>query len=352
MPLSARLILAAAVAVLGVAVLYTATGGLGQAVASLGSTLGGFVDDLTATPPPRETPVPVLDAPRIAPPAEPYTNLGTVDLSISVPRDVVGVEDARVRIYLALEGLEPAPLQDVPPPGSTPQLIVPVELTAGSNTFTATVVRPGVESAPSAPVQFILDQAPPPITLIRPTDGATVNATTVELVGTSQPRTTLLARNETNGSSLSATAAADGTYAIVLPLDEGENALSVHATDPAGNVADATLTVVRGTGRLTSRLAVSSPRLRVEDLPIEVELSALVSNPDGQPLPGAGLTFTLSVPGIRTITSEALTGGDGRASFRTAIPEGALPGQGIATVFVTTADFGTTSDRAVVTVVE
>jgi hypothetical protein len=226
-----------------------------------------------------------------------------------------------------------------------------VELTAGSNTFTATIVRPGVESEASAPVQFILDQAPPPITLIRPANGSTINAGSVELNGTSQPRSTLLARNEANGASQAGTAEADGTFTLVLALDDGENILSIRATDPAGNVTDSTLTVRRGTGRLTARLAVSAARIQVSGLPQEIQLSGLVANPDGQPLAGAAITFTLSIPGIRTVTSETVTGADGRAAFATTIAAGALPGQGMATVFVTTPDFGTTSDRAVITLV-
>ena len=341
-----------AVAVLGVTVLYTATGGLGQAVASIGATIGGFVDDLTATPPPRQTPLPALAAPRIAAPPEPYTNLETVDLTVTVPRDVMAVEDARVRIYLALEGLDPAAIDEVPPSATSPQVVVPVRLTPGSNTFTATIVRPGVESAASAPVQFIQDQTPPPITIIRPANGATVNAAAVELTGTTQPRSTLLARNEANAASLAGTAAADGTFSLTLPLADGENSLVIRANDPAGNAAEVSLAVRRGTGRLTANLSVSAGRIRVSSLPQEIELATVVSDPDGQPLANASVSFTLSVTGIRTVTTEATTGLDGRAAFRTTIPVGALAGQAMATVYVSTEEFGATSDRAVITLVD
>jgi hypothetical protein len=352
LPLTARLILVLAVAILGVTVLYGATGGLGRAFTSVGATIGGFVEDLTATPRPRPTPIPVLEAPRIAPPPEPYTNLETVDLTVTVPREVIGLADARIRVYLALEGLNPAPLIDVPPAESSPQVVVPVELTPGSNTFTATIIRPGVESTPSAPVQFILDREPPAITLIRPAEGATVNAGAVELNGTTQPRSTLLVRNDTNGASLAGTAAADGTFVLTLPLADGPNALSIRATDPAGNVADSAVNVTRGTGKLTARLSLSAARIKVSSLPREVELATVVTNPDGQPLPNASVTFTLSVSGIRTVATQALTGANGRASFRTTIPAGALPGQGIATVFVVTEAFGNASGRALITILE
>jgi hypothetical protein len=197
----------------------------------------------------------------------------------------------------------------------------------------------------------VFDQSEPRITLASPKDGATVNGRTVELVGKTQGRSQLVARNEANGRSVPGTAASDGTFQLTLPLAPGTNGITITSTDPAGNTGRLVIAVRRGSGRLTAALLSTIYRIRREDLPQSVELSVAVNDPDGRPLEGASVTFTLSVPGIQTITAEATTAGDGRATFRTTIPRGATAGQGIATAHVRTDDHGTVSDQTVVTIV-
>ena len=62
------------------------------------------------------------------------------------------------------------------------------------------------------------------------------------------------------------------------------------------------------------------------------------------------MTFTLSMPGIPTVTQDAKTDTNGRASFKTTIPKGADVGQGSATVLVSSDDFGSTQDYTVITI--
>src|SRR6516164_5518545 len=126
MPLAMRLGLAALVAVLGVAVLTVAAGGVGVVVGGIGSTLGGFITDVTSTPSVQPTIVAVTDAPRIEQPAEPYTNQPTVDLAVIVPQALAGDTDHRVRIYLALEGQNPTAIQEAAI-GPTNRVIIPVQ---------------------------------------------------------------------------------------------------------------------------------------------------------------------------------------------------------------------------------
>jgi protocatechuate 3,4-dioxygenase beta subunit len=85
-------------------------------------------------------------------------------------------------------------------------------------------------------------------------------------------------------------------------------------------------------------------------LPAEVRLFALVDDPDGRPLEGARVTFTLSVPGIKTVTGDAVTDANGQASFATRIPKGADRGGGTAGVLVRTADFGHTTDETIIAI--
>ncbi|TAL05562.1 MAG: hypothetical protein EPO00_12760 [Chloroflexota bacterium] len=351
LPLPARLLLVLALAGLGGAVFLTAGGGIGTLAGALSTSVSGFFDKIVATPEPSASEVLAADAPVVATPSEPYTNLTTVDLKITVPVVTVGNPLARLRIYLTLEGQEPAVIAEVPI-GSTVRMIVPVELTPGRNDFHATIAEAGVESEPSPIVTFILDTDPPKIVLTSPKDGGTVNRPTAVLVGTTQPRTTLLARNSTNGQSFSGVAGTDGTFSLALPLEPGANAITISGRDPAGNMGELALTVVRGSGKLTATLTSSAYRIATSSLPVSLQLSVLVIDPDGQPITGAAITFTLTVPGIPPVSKDTVTGGDGRATFSTTLPKGVTVGNGIATVFVTTTDYGTTSAAKTINVVK
>lgn len=350
LPLPARLLLVLALAGLGGAVFLTAGGGLGTLGGALSTSLSKFFDKIVATPEPSASEVLAAAAPVVATPSEPYTNLATVDLQITVPVVTVGNTAARLRVYLTLEGQAPAVIKEVPI-GSTVRMIVPVDLTPGRNDFHATIAEAGIESEPSPVVTFILDTDPPKIVLTSPNDGGTVNRPTAVIVGTTQPRTTLLARNATNGQSFSGVAGSDGAFSLNLPLEPGANAITIDGRDPAGNMGELALSVVRGSGKLTATLTSSAYRIATSSLPVSLQLSVLVLDPDGQPITGAAITFTLTVPGIPPVSKDAVTGGDGRATFSTTLPSGVTVGNGIATAFVTTTDYGTTSAAKTINVV-
>ena len=352
LPLPVRLLLALSVVALGVVVLVAATGQLARLVASVGSAVGGIVDDITATPSPSPTPVPVLGVPTLSAPLEAYTNLGTVDLTGTVPADVVGQDGYRVRIYLALKDQQPAPITEAPV-GSTSSFTIPsVTLTKGINDFSATVVNPdGLESQPSAVVRFVYDTSIPKIALTSPTDGAIVNGDTVDLIGKTQGRSKLTARNEANNGSVTGTAAGDGTFKLTLPIDKGPNGITMTTTDPAGNTGTLVLGVTRGSGALTATIHASGYRFKASMLPHELSLTAVVTDPDGQPLEGAVVTFTLSIPGVPVLTQDGTTDATGSATFKTTVPAGATVGTGPATVFVTTDQYGSTSARAVIAII-
>ncbi|HEX9550979.1 MAG TPA: Ig-like domain-containing protein [Candidatus Limnocylindrales bacterium] len=347
----ARILLVVAIVALGGAVYLTATGGIGSLVRALGTSLSGLVDELTATPTPSSTPVVVFDAPVIASPAEPYTNQPRADLEITLPDEYVGDPDVRVRIYLTLEGVPPTVIAEAPV-GSTIRLIVPVDLTPGRNDFSATITEVGIESDASPIVTFILDTEAPTFVLSSPTEGQTVNRESVAITGTTQPRTRILARNAANGTSISGLAAADGTFTVELPLEPGPNSVRLSGTDPAGNPGELIFSVVRGSGRLTATLTASASRISVASLPVSLQLSVLITDPDGRPVEGAAVAFLLTVPGIPPIAKDAITSGDGRATFTTTLPNGVTAGPGLATVRVVTDDFGDTSANRTITIVK
>lgn len=351
LPIVGRLGLGALVVALVAGVLYIGMGGLGTIVGGLGTTVGGFVDDVTSTPTPKPSVASVSDPPSLEQPTEPYTSEATADLVVTIPPGLAGDPDHRIRVYLALADQKAQPIEEVPL-ADGPQTVIPVDLTKGINDFMVTIIGPGGESERSAVVRYVFDAAPPKITISSPKDGAIINRPAVEIKGKTQARTTLVARNAANGSSITGTAEADGTFSLKLAIATGSNQISITGTDPAGNATDVDLTVRRGTGKLTVALGSSAYQIKRGQLPEGVTLSATVTDPDGRALEGAAVTFTLSMPGIPTVTFDAKTGKNGKASFQTTIPRGADLGQGSATVLVSSDQFGSTEDYTVITIVK
>jgi hypothetical protein len=349
-PMVVRLALVAAVLALSAGVLYVGVKGFGVVAGGIGSTLTGFVSGVTSTPSPRPVVQVVSDPPSLEQPSEPYTAEPTVDLVVTVPAGLAGSLDHRVRVYLTLPDQPPTAIQESPI-AETPKTIIPVTLEKGINDFSVSIVGPAGESELSVAVRYVFDATPPKITVTSPKNNAIVNGKAVTLKGKTQARTTLLARNDASGSSIAGTAGADGTFTLSLALTPGVNTIVITGTDPAGNVTETSLNVRRGSGKLTAKLTASDYQIRRSHLPQSVTLSATVTDPDGKPLDNADITFTLSMPGIPTVTVDGKTNGNGRASFTTTIPKGADLGQGSATVLVTSKDFGSTQDYTVITIV-
>ena len=153
---------------------------------------------------------------------------------MTVPAGLQGDPDHRIRVYLTLPNQNPTAIKEVPLADS-PKTIVPVDLTDGTNDFTVTIVGPGGESDPSLSVRYVLDTAPPKITITSPKNNAIVNHKAVEIKGKTQARTTLVARNAANGSSIVGTAESDGSFKLSLALAGGVNKITIDGTDPAGN---------------------------------------------------------------------------------------------------------------------
>lgn len=349
LPIIAKLGLVAAIGLLGFGVVYLGMGGLGTVVGGVGTALGGFVDKVTATPTPKPSVASISDAPALAQPSEPYTREPTVDLIVTVPAGLAGDPDQRIRVYLALADQAPVAIQDAPLADAA-STIIPVELTKGINDFSVTIVGPAGESDPSAVVRYVLDEQPPKITITSPKNGGVVNRMAVTIKGKTQARTTLLAKNASNGSSIAGTAEADGTFSLSLRLSNGVNKITITGTDPAGNVSPASLSVRRGTGKLTVALTASAYTIKVASLPEPITLSATLIDPDGRPLPDVDITFILTMPRIPPVTAPYKTDKNGKATFETIIPRGADIGPGVATVRASSSEFGPADDYTPITI--
>jgi Glucodextranase, domain B len=351
-PLYLRLALAVGVVVLGIVVLSAASGAVVRAVGGIGSGLTSAIGRFTSTPVPSATAAIAPNAPALEVPSEPYTNQPTVDISGTVPGSVVGQATVRIRLYVTLAGKEAQSVGEQPVGGSVSFTFPAIALAPGANTFTATLVRGGTESDPSTAVSYVLDKTPPPLTLTAPRNGATVNRDAVAITGRTQARSDIVVRNADSNQTATGVAATDGTFSVSIPLAAGSNEISVTATDPAGNTKSATLTVRRGSGKLTAALSASLYRFSAKKLPDPLTVLVSVADPDGHPMVNATVTFTISIPGVPTVTAQSTTDATGRASFTTTIPRGATVGSGPAAVLVHTDEFGDTTDRTVITIVK
>jgi hypothetical protein len=356
LPIALKAFLAAAIVLLGGTILWVGSGQVGPFVSSIASGFGGFVSQVSSvvgSPTPSEVPA-VGDAPTIDAPDQPYTNVDTVDLTINVPAAVAGKEGYSVRLYVTLPNAEADLVTEEPVGATAVQVISGVQLVNGRNDFQASIEGPGGESELSGVTTYVLDTSKPVVKVISPKDGALVTKPQVTIKGKSQGNSEIRLQNGANGSIATVTAGKDGLWQASLAVADGTNVISITATDPAGNANTATLTVVKGSGKMTATLNGNTFRFRASRLPKRLNLTVTVLGSDGKPLAGATALFTVSVPGLEAIVSgQITTGADGTASFSTMIPSGATPGGGLATVLVTAdSEPGSATDRQVLTIVE
>ncbi len=355
LPLVMKVFLAASLLALGGTIVWAVSGAVGPFLATVVSGFGGFVAEVGAVAAsPAVTAAPdIPDAPAIDAPPETFTNLDTIDVTVNVPTAVTGVEGYTVRIYVTLNDEDPVILLEKPVGATAVQVIPGVKLAAGRNDLQAALFGPGGESERSEVAAWILDTSKPKVTVISPKNGAQVQKTPVKVKGKSQAGAEIRLQNANNGAIATTTAGSDGLWNTTLEVGNGGNAITVTATDPAGNENTTTFSVRKGSGKLTAVLTASGYRFKASRLPRSITLKVVVTDPDGRRLAGATALFTVSVPGIEAIVSgEITTNQDGVATLQTNIPSGATKGSGLATVLVTTGHDGTITDRQVLTIVE
>jgi glucodextranase-like protein len=342
LPGTARAILLVAVIALAGAFALVATGAIGSAVASLGGSIGGMFGDLTGSPTPAASDGTVPDAvPRLEAPDEPYTSNDSWDLRGLLPSGVAGSDGLTLRVFVGDEQVD-----EVPVPPTTDFLITAIPLVEGENQITAAIVGPNGEGPRSAPIVVILDTKDPGLSVSAPDDGSRVKASveTVTVKGKTQPGANVAVRNGNTGGSASDDSKEDGTFAIKIGIADGTNTLTVTATDQAGNETTKTVSILRGSGKLTAKVGVSPGRLRASRLPEPFTVRATVADVGGKRVPGATVVFSLSPPGQPTSTYTTETNDNGIATWRVTVPRaGTVKGAGLATVEVTLLDGRTVS---------
>lgn len=350
-PLFTRTLLVLSVVILAGAAFVAASGGIGPVLNTLAGGFTAAFNRLTATPLPTATELPPTDSPRLASPDQPYTNVAMVELKVTLPVEAVGDPTAKVRVYLALEGLDAVAVVDKAV-GTTTGMTIPFELTPGRNSISVTLVRGTDESEQSPSVTWILDTEKPKITVTSPKNNAAIDDIEVTLKGSTQAGTSLVAVNAGNGTSIASTASKDGAFEFGMILAPGTNEITITGTDPAGNVGTTKLTLLQGSEEMESRLTASTYRIDISRAPASLQLVVLVTDPTGAPLEGAQAFFTLQIPGLGPISNQLVTNADGRAVFTTPLVGELETGGGVGTVLVTHELYGQSTDRVTLTFVK
>lgn len=353
LPLPASVLLVVAIVALGGAVLLSGTDLLRGTVAGVGAAFSGALDRLvpassTAAP----TEIIGFGAPALSAPPNKYTNQATADVSGNVPSSIAGAKGVSVRLYRIAKDSPPALVGEQAVGGTPSFIFAAVPLAPGENDFVATLVGAGRESGQSPVVAYVLDMAPPTVTISAPRNGTLVGAASVTITGRTKGGSSITARDEANSASATATAAADGTFKVTISLAPGPNGITIRATDPAGNVASTVLSLQRSSGQLLISLSASPYRISAK-AGGTIVLTALATAPDGSAVAGASVTFTLAMPGMSVVLQEETTDGTGTATWPAPIPPGAATSglTGLATVQLTTPTQGNASARAAITVI-
>ena len=347
-----KAVLALSIVMLGGAILWVGSGQVGPFISSVVRSFGGFVaqvGEVAGSPKPTDSPD-LADAPSIEVPEKPYTNQDKVDVTVNVPPAVTGLEDYTVRLYVTLKDQDPQLIMEEPVGDISVLVLSGVSLAAGRNDLQAAIMGPAGESERSAVATWVLDQSKPKVSVISPKDNAQVKKAVVTIKGKSQAGAEIRLTNAANGAIATVVAGKDNLWETTLAIADGSNAITITATDPAGNENATQLSLRKGSGRLTAALTSSAYRFKASRLPKDITLKVAVTGPDGRRVAGATALFTISVPGLEAIVSgEVSTNKSGVASFTTTIPAGATPGGGLATVLVTSGN-DTITDRQVLTI--
>ncbi len=345
--------LGSSIVVLGAFIVWAGSGSVGPFLSSVVRGFGGFVETIGAavsSPAPTDPPI-TSDAPVVAAPDQEYVNATNVDVTVTVPKAVVGQPGYTVKLWVALPDEDPAVVAEAPV-GATSVLVIPgVKLAKGRNDVQASIVGPGGESERSDIATWVYDNVKPKVQVTSPKNGSSVSKSTAAIKGTTQANSSVRLVNDVNDATATVKAGTDGVWEANIAIGQGTNTITITITDPAGNANTGTLSLRRGSGKLVASLTGTVYQFTASKLPRKVSFTVNVTDPGGHRLSGATALFTVSVPGLQAIVSgQVRTNASGSATFSTTIPKGAMPGGGLATVLVTAGGLGSTTDRKVLTV--
>ena len=116
----------------------------------------------------------------------------------------------------------------------------------GAHTIAVNAKDNDGNSAVEKTVAFTVDTVPPALTVTNPVDGLITNAGTVTISGTTNDSTSSPVTLTINGVDVEVSS--DGKFSHVFTLTEGENTITVVATDAAGKSTTVVRTVTKDSG--------------------------------------------------------------------------------------------------------
>ena len=153
-----------------------------------------------------------------------------------------------------------------------------------------------------------------------------MNSTLATVRGITEPGLTVTVRNPGYGATEAAVADERGVFITEIRLDKGSNRLDIETEDAAGNPTKQSINVVRGDAEPQAKLTLSRSELRSNQLPQKINIRLELDDPDGRPVDGASVTFTLAPPGLDADTY-ATTTVDGVARWDGVLIPGRQPRQ-------------------------
>ncbi len=132
----------------------------------------------------------------------------------------------------------------------------------GAHTVTINASDNDGNAAAAKSTTFTVDTIPPTLNITAPTDGLITNAQSLTVRGTTNDATSspVIIRISLNGADQGAvTVGTDGSFTKALTLAEGDNTITITATDAAGKVSTVTRTVKLDTSRPTVSAASIQP---------------------------------------------------------------------------------------------
>jgi hypothetical protein len=240
-------------------------------------------------------------------------------------------------------------LRDVDLGSGRTMVVQNIGLKPGDNAITVAYVWDGTAGPQSNTVTVTRDSSAPSVDVASPIDGSTTSSGEITVAGRAETGSTVRIKNATVGSAANPSTDTDGSFSASMVLVNGENRLTVTATDTAGNVTTVTRTVTRDPNASDLEIELSHKSLQLSNLPITLQITVTLTNGTGTGDDGAAVTFSLSPPGVPTSTYQTTIQSE-QATWSTQVTAGASTGGGFATARVTLADGNVLSGTALFTV--
>lgn len=146
-------------------------------------------------------------------------------------------------ISLSVDGKPVSGTPSITPDGDTPghynvTLALDEDLSDGDHTYTIKVYDNDGNEGTSGEVNFHVDTVDPELNVTAPADNTFTNTKTITVEGTTNDVTSRPVTVTVNGKSVEVT---EGSFSTEVELDEGENTITIIATDASGR----TTTIVR-----------------------------------------------------------------------------------------------------------